>query len=149
MIKSFRGLLASGDQVTIRLGTVKGEIGYKIKKFEIIGTQPGTETLELTGKIFTHSQETINSLIDFSNSELLGVAYCEQNSGTNYQPAPIIIFDNITFNQDIYITAFDDTTEAPNGKPMNYHLELEQLKLDLNESTVATLMDMRADSNTG
>tara|TARA_R110001592_G_scaffold126364_1_gene337666 strand:+ start:302 stop:739 length:438 start_codon:yes stop_codon:yes gene_type:complete len=142
-MKSFRGLLASGDQITIRLGTLKGELGYKIKKFEIIGTQPGTETLELTGKIYTFSQDTVNSLIDFSNSELLGVAYYEQNSGTNYQPAPIIIFDNVTFNQDIFITAFDDTTSAPNGKPMNYYLELEQVKLDLSEAAVATLKDMR------
>ena len=29
------------------------------------------------------------------------------------------------------------------GKTMNYYIELEQVKLDLNEATVATLKDMR------
>ena len=51
----------------------------------------------------------------------------------------IIIFDNTTINQDMFITHFD----ASVGKPVNYYIELEQVKLDLNEATVATLKDMR------
>ena len=49
------------------------------------------------------------------------------------------VFDNITFNQDIYVTA----VELAGGRPTNYHIELEQVKLDLNEQTVATLKDIR------
>ena len=50
------------------------------------------------------------------------------------------IFDNMTFNQDIYVTYKDDETA---GKFINYYIELEQVKLDLNENTVATLKDIR------
>jgi len=52
---------------------------------------------------------------------------------------PIIIFDNVTFNQDIFITAIDIGAAAE----CNYYLELEQFTLDLSEATVATLKDMR------
>jgi len=42
-------------------------------------------------------------------------------------------------NQDIYITHIDT-----NGAiPCNYYIELEQVKLDLSENTVATLKDIR------
>ena len=115
-------------------------MGYRMKKFEIIGKQPGTENVELTGKIYSMKQASIDSEIDFSDNTLLAVAYLEQNSGSNYQPGPIIIFDNVTFNQDIYLTCLDDSGSA---RPMNYHIELEQVKLDINESTVATLKDIR------
>jgi len=140
MIKSFRGLLASGGQVTIRLGTIRGEVGYRIKKFQIMAQQPGTQGSELTGKIYIYSQDSVDSLIDFSNSELLGVGYQEHNSATNSQESLIVIFDNTVFNQDIFITAFDD---GGSSLATNYYLELEQVKLDVNEATVATLKDMR------
>ena len=144
-IKSFRGLLASSGQETIHLHTNNGLMGYRMKKFEVIGKQPGTENVELTGKIYSMKQPNtpstpVTSEIDFSDNTLLAVAYLEQNSGSNYQPGPIIIFDNVTFNQDIYLTCLDDSGSA---RPMNYHIELEQVKLDINESTVATLKDIR------
>ena len=31
----------------------------------------------------------------------------------------------------------------PDSRPVNYYVELEQMKLDLNENTVATLKDIR------
>ena len=40
------------------------------------------------------------------------------------------------FNQDIYVTNYGSGA-------MNYYIELEQIKLDLNENTVATLKDIR------
>ena len=46
---------------------------------------------------------------------------------------------NEIFNQDIYITHVDSDASAP----INYYIELEQIKLDLNENTVATLKDIR------
>ena len=46
----------------------------------------------------------------------------------------------MTFNQDIYIT---HTNLHADAGPVNYYIELEQIKLDLNENTVATLKDIR------
>ena len=43
------------------------------------------------------------------------------------------------FNQDIYVTHKDVAV----GQTVNYYIELEQIKLDLNENTVATLKDIR------
>ena len=45
----------------------------------------------------------------------------------------------MTFNQDIYITLRCHNAAAD----VNYYIELEQVKLDLNENTVATLKDIR------
>jgi len=49
-----------------------------------------------------------------------------------------MIFDQEIFNQDIYIG-----TKDTQGNAMNYYIELEQVKLDLSQSTVATLKDIR------
>ena len=43
------------------------------------------------------------------------------------------------YNQDIYVTAVD--TESSSAT--NYYIELETVKLDLSESTVASLKDIR------
>ena len=51
-----------------------------------------------------------------------------------------IIFDNQVFNQDIFITYND--LQGSDAK-VNYYIELEQVKLDLGENTVATLKDIR------
>jgi len=51
-----------------------------------------------------------------------------------------IIFDKEIFNQDIYIT---HTEAAGSALACNYYIELEQVKLDLSENTVATLKDIR------
>ena len=37
-IKSFRGRMADGDQITIRLSTNDGKTGYMIKKFQMMPT---------------------------------------------------------------------------------------------------------------
>ena len=58
-----------------------------------------------------------------------------------YGPQPVVVFDNIVFNQDIFITL---KGSAGVSTPfMNYHIELEQVKLDLNEQSVATLKNIR------
>ena len=51
----------------------------------------------------------------------------------------IVTFDNEIFNQDIYVT----NKGQDNPSPVNYYIELEVVKLDLNENTVATLKDIR------
>ena len=139
MIKSFRGTLASGGKETIRLSTNKGEIGYTIKKFQIIDQTPGTADVELVSKIFTNDQSAVDGVVDFSNSELLAVSFYTFERG-NISSRQTTIFDNVKVNQDIYITAIDG---AGGNDITNYYLELEQFKLDLSEATVATLQDMR------
>ena len=140
MIKSFRGLLADGGQDTIRLSTNNGLIGYKIKKFEIMANTPGTQTAEYVGKIWTREQDTVDGEVDFSNSELLAAATLVVHTTPSNPETPMaVIFDNVAINQDIFVTAFD----ADSSASMNYYIELEQLKLGLNEAAVATLKDMR------
>ena len=60
-------------------------------------------------------------------------------TGQNYPEDQTIIFDNEIFNQDIYVTLAGGDYDAS----INYYIELEMIKLDLNENTVATLKDIR------
>jgi hypothetical protein len=141
MIKTFRGLVASGAQDTIVLHTNDGSIGYRVVKFEIITNQPGNTSQDLVCKIWKVSQTTIpttGATIDFSDNTMLGVGWFPQST-TYFSQHSIIIFDKEVFNQDIYIT----NTDNDGGDPCNYYLELEQVKLDINANTVATLKDMR------
>ena len=142
-IKSFKGRLADGGQNTIVLHTNDGRTGYKIVKFEILPVLPATVTGEHVVQIFKIKQaEPISKLdvsIDFADNTLLGAAI--MGNGTNFQFSipGAVVFDNEIFNQDIYITH----TDAHATGECNYYIELEQIKLDLNENTVATLKDIR------
>jgi len=139
-IKTFRGLIANGTQDTIVLHTNDGSTGYRIVKFQIMVTEPGEQSSEHTLKIFSVSQTTINNTLDFSDQTLLGAGWLGFGASTGPTNIIVTIFDNMVFNQDIYITCSD----ASGGvKPCNYYLELEQVKLDLGENTVATLRDIR------
>ena len=141
MIKSFRGQLADTEVDTIRLSTNKGEIGYTIKKFQAMPEDPGSAVGEHTVQLFSvkpADDPYTSTTIDFENPLLLGVVSLSTHSG-NLLYNEVIIFDNVTFNQDIFITHTDRAASAS----CNYYLELEQVKLDLNEATVATLKDMR------
>jgi hypothetical protein len=140
MIKTFRGLLADGDIETIRLGTNNGLIGYKIKVFDLMPNNPWTQDYESFVQLFTVKPDTAPGVADFSNSLLLGAAmWSSKEAGEYYPEDKHIVFDNIAINQDIYVTFKD--TKSNDG--MNFYLELEQIKLDLNEATVSTLKDMR------
>jgi len=141
MIKSFRGLLADGEKDTIRLSTNNGLTGYKIVKFTIISELPGTTSYESIVKLFTLDPAAVTQTIDFSDGSLLGVAYIENRNQDDHgaNEAVRVVNDNMIFNQDIFITHFD----AHSSTNCNYYLELEQVRLDLGEATVATLKDMR------
>ena len=139
MIKSFRGLLADGEQDIIRLSTNNGMIGYKINKFQAIGAEPGEHNAEHTLKLYKRQQGSVDNAINFTDSNLLGMCYIQDNIDDAYPFSSAIIFDNETFNQDIFITHSD----TAGSRACNYYVELEQVKLDLSEATVATLKDMR------
>ena len=138
-IKTFRGKIADGAQDIVSLRTNNGSTGYRILKFQIIGDQPGAVTSEHTVKIYKTPQTVIDALVDFSDQTLLGVGFYSTNPSTAYTDTDTVIFDRDVFNQDIYITH----TETNASNPVNYYIELEQIKLDLNENTVATLKDIR------
>jgi len=144
-IKTFRGLIADGGQDTIVLHTIDGSTGYRIVKFQVMGQAPGVAALEHIVKIYKIEQATpVTGTIDFSDNTLLAAAYIQDNIGEHYVSSVEVIFDNEIFNQDIYVTVYDAKTGTGEGTvPINYYIELEQIKLDLNENTVATLKDIR------
>jgi len=139
MIKTFRGLMADDTQDTIVLHTNDGSTGYRIVKLDIMGHNPGSDDVEGLIKIYKTEQSSIDGVVDFSDNTLLGAAYWKEDAGGIYPQSESIIFDQEIFNQDIFVTHKDVAT----GKKTNYYLELEQVKLDLSESTVATLKDVR------
>lgn len=140
-IKSYRGKIADLGTETIALHTNDGTTGYKIRKFELMSTQPGQVDGEHIMQIFTipKTDTSLYDNIDFSDQTLIGCGYISTDTSEVNADSRTIIFDNITFNQDIYLTHAD----VKGALPVNYHIELEQVKLDLNESTAATLKDMR------
>jgi len=139
MIKTFRGKIASGAQDTIVLHTNDGSMGYRIVKFEVMSHSPGTSSHEGIMKIYKVSQTTIDGVVDFSENTLLAASFSTALVAT-FTYHDVIIFDSEIFNQDIYVTSFD---ASGNTVPFNYYIELEQVKLDLNENTVVTLKNLR------
>jgi len=140
-IKSFRGKLKSQASETIHLHTNTGTTGYRIIKFELMSTQPGAVDGEHVAQIFTipKTDTSLYDNIDFSDQTLLASGYISTDSSEVNADSRTVIFDNVTFNQDIYVVH----TDVKSALPVNYHIELEQVSLDLNENTVATLKDIR------
>ena len=140
-IKSFRGNIAHDTVETIALSTNNGSTGYKIKKLQIFPEKPTSTSTEAMFKVFSIVQTSAGVDVDFSDNTLLAMAYYSASSSSENQPDDMtIVFDNITFNQDIYLTMRN--VQSGNNS-INYHIELEQVKLSLDENTVATLKDIR------
>jgi len=138
-IKTFRGLIVDEGQDTIVLHTNDGSMGYRIVKFQ--GMAPSADVnIESTMKIYKVKQTSFVDEVDFSDNTLLAAMIITQGASSHTAPEDqTIIFDREIFNQDIYISLKGASYSAS----VNYYLELEQVKLDLNESTVATLKDIR------
>jgi len=143
VVKTFRGLLADGGQDRIRLQTIKGKVGYKLVKFELLPYNPAGDDSENTIAIWKGSAAASGAThyINFTDSDLLGAGYIE-NASSNEKPMTVtIIFDNEMFNQDIYITN-QVATVASEG--INYYIELEVVPLDDAGAEYTTLKDMRS-----
>ena len=137
-IKTFRGLIADGAIDTVVLHTNNGATGYRIVKFQVMPYNLNSSG-EAAIKIYKTPQTTATFDFDFSDQRLLAAAYYTVNASADAYPEDHhVIFDQEIFNQDIYITHKNN-----DNVPMNYYIELEQIKLDLNENTVATLKDIR------
>jgi len=141
MIKTFRGLMADGAQDTIVLHTNDGSTGYRIVKFQLFPQNPAEANAESVVKIYKVSQTgATTSTADFSDQTLVAIAAMGNSTAGNvYPPTLTVVFDNEIFNQDIYLTH----KETTGSEAVNYYIELEQVKLDLGENTVATLKDIR------
>jgi len=138
MIKTFRGLLADGGQDRIRLQTIKGKVGYRIVKFQVMGPD-NNSNFEQVLKIYKKSTTPSND-INFTDSDLLAAGLAAEDNSRAILNQPVIIFDNETFNQDIYITnKGHDNTAA-----INYYIELEVIPLDDAGAEYTTLKDMRS-----
>jgi len=139
-IVSFRGLIADGAQDTIVLHTPDGSTGYRIVKFRLLANDAGITAQESTVKIYKVEQTAITSPVDFSDNTLLAAGFWSNHNLSHTNSEDIhVIFDNEIFNQDIYVTHVETVATTA----VNYYIELEQMPLDLNENTVATLKDIR------
>ena len=132
-IRTFRGLLKDSGITSIPLSTNNGSQGYRIVKLQTIGKTLGTAASESILKIYKTPQTGV------SDQTLLGVSFWKSH-GDVYDSIQTVIFDRKVFNQDIYLTHQDT---AGDDQPINWYIELELVKLDLNENTVATLKDIR------
>ena len=138
VVKTFRGLLADGGQERICLETLRGKVGYRIVKFQMIGPD-SNENIESTMKIYMDKQTTINDDINFSDNRLLaaGILLFPQHSSNT--AAQTIVFDSVVFNQDIYITLSGHGYQSA----INYYLELEVIPLTDHAAEFTTLKDIR------
>ena len=139
MIKTFRGLLADGGQERIRLSTIKGKVGYRIIKFQLMPND-----LNLSGeacvKIYKNEQSSAVFAFDFTESDLLAGAYYTVHGNADINPEDFaVIFDNEVVNQDIYVT--HKNNEATFS--CNYYIELEVIPLDDAGAEYTTLKDFR------
>ena len=138
VVKTYRGLLADGAQDRIRLQTIKGKVGYRIVKFQLIQEEPGEHSVESVVKIYKTEQTTIDNTVNFTDSDLLAAGYYTEAASSNYPGFISVIFDNEIFNQDVYVTQ-----KEPGGYRCNYYLELEVIPLDDAGAEYTTLKDMR------
>jgi hypothetical protein len=139
MIKTFKDIILDGAQNKIRLSTKKGKIGYRIVKFTLFPREPGQQNTENTVKIYKVSQTTLDNAVNFSDGNLLAVAYYQDGTDVNLSGSHHVVFDHEIFNQDIFIT-HEDTASS---EPINYYLELETVSLSDNAAAVSTLRNIR------
>ena len=141
VVKTYRGLLADGGQDQIRLSTIKGKVGYRINKFQIIGNNPQTEAYESVLKIYSLKQTTIDGVINFTDTAVLGAAFLTGDHAPSQMFEMVIIADQMLFNQDIFITHHNTQ-----GNAVNYYIELEVIPLTDQGAEYTTLKDLRARS---
>jgi len=138
-IKSFRGKIADATVDTISLHTNTGSQGYRMTKFVLMPTDTDADQ-QITVQIYTIPQlGTPSADIDFSDNTLIAAGVYNQKGDSRLYPDNMqVVFDNMVFNQDIYVTC-----QSVFGNSVNYYIELEQMPLSLDENTVATLKDIR------
>jgi|TARA_R110000824_G_scaffold165724_1_gene342313 hypothetical protein len=140
---TFRGLLKDQAQERIRLQTLAGKMGYKIKKLQLFPNGATSAfNYESFVSIFSVKQTTIpaDANPSFSDQLLLACGYYTQSSSGSIYPEDLnIVFDGVTFNQDIFISH----SNSDGNESINYYLELEQIRLDDMEASAVILKNFR------
>jgi len=141
MIKSYRGLIADGAIDTIPLHTNDGKTGYKIVKFELFPFKPGQESVEnvVTVHKILPTASTSAIEVNFNDNTLLAAATFHESHSDARIDDQVSIFDNETFNQDIYVTH----TDTIGATPVNYYMELEQISLTEDQALIAIVKNLR------
>ena len=144
MIKTFRGKIASAGQHKISLMGGDSDKGYRIVKLELFPTSPGTgSNEEHTVKVYKTEQSVSDNTVNFDDDTLLAAGWLPFKTSNFDTDQGIAVFDHEVVNQDIYVTYTDNGGTGKGTEDINYYIELEMVKLDLNENTVATLKDIR------
>jgi len=136
-VHSFRGLLDDGGQDEINLERSNVTLAYRIIKLQILPETPFDQaSAEHVVKIYRENQSgSIDGVVDFADPDLLGVAIINNNTtGYQYPPASNVIFDNVLFSRNIFVTH----SELLNTVKCNYYIELEEVPVG-----AATLMQLR------
>jgi hypothetical protein len=139
VVKTYKGSILNDEQIRLRLSTIRGKVGYRIQKFQVIFANPQGSSSEAVVQVWKTSQSTFPSLINFGNSDTLAASFASCSTAGDSNPEDItIVFDREIFNQDIYIT-----NNCSSGSTMNYYIELEVIPLDDGGAEYTTLKDMR------
>jgi len=136
-VHSFRGLLGDGGQDEINLERQNVNLAYRITKFQIMLNTPGTGGgTETTVKIYKENQATagIDAVVDFGDPDLLAAAYMSEQDNAQYTPGVVVVFDNVLFSRNIWVTSSD----IDGSHSMNYYIELEEVPVG-----AATLMQLK------
>jgi len=136
-VHSFRGLLTDsdpGNQDEINLERQNLNLAYRIVKFEVIGNAPGNQTQESVLKVYREEQSSVDGVIDFTDTDLLGAAIWFYNSNSVYPLGRGMVFDNTLFSRNIFVTHAD----VSQSYGCNYYLELEEVPVG-----AATLMQLK------
>jgi hypothetical protein len=136
-VHSFRGLLGDGGQDEINLERQNVNLAYRIVKLECFtGADTFTTTVEAVVSVWREKQTAITGTMDFTNADLLGMfSYNDGSAAGDSAAPPRIIFDNVLFSRNIYVTSKCDGT---NTQPMNYYIEIEEVPV-----RAATLMQLK------
>ena len=134
-VHSFRGLLGDGAQEEINLERQNVNLAYRIVKFQTIGDDPQVHRAESVTKIYREKQTTPDGLIDFNDTDLLGVSIYKNYEQAQYPSSEAIIFDNTLFSRNIYVT---HTDEGGSTRSANYYIEIEEVPVG-----AATLMQLK------
>ena len=146
VVKTFRGQLADGGQDRIRLGTIKGMVGYRIIKFVLFPSAPGVTTQESVCKVYTVEQTTVTGTVDFTDNTLIAAGYqrspASVGTASGYTEAIFTVFDNEIFNQDVFITHDENAGSAA----ANYYIEMEVIPLSEQGAEYTTIKDLRSNA---
>ncbi len=134
-VHSFRGLLGDGGQDEINLERQNVNMAYRIVKLDIFAEHPGTQEYENVVKVFREEQSSITDDVDFTDADLLGVAYLEGHSDPYQTDSIHMVFDNTLFSRNIYVTHKNADSGA---EACNYYIEIEEVPV-----TAATLMQLK------